>query len=117
MAYLVWELNGGDHGGKAVRGQNTAEGTLNAYIRNFMRPAAGRETMGDLSRGMGILGGRAPVGTMARTGGGGSSSNTMSVGQVTIYTAATDAKGIARDLPKALADRGLTVQSASGMQQ
>lgn len=115
MAYLVWELNGGDHGGAAVRGQNTAEGTLNAYIRNFMRPAAGAETTGDLSRGMGILGGRPPVGTMARVGGGGSSSTTMSVGEVKIYTAATDAQGIARDLPGALAQRGLVVQSARGM--
>lgn len=112
LEFLVWELNGGDHGGRAVRGQQTAEGTLNAYIRNFMRPAQGRETTGDLSRGMGILGGRMPV---AAARGGGSSSTTMSVGQVTIYTAATDAQGIARDLPKALHDRGLVVQSGSGM--
>jgi hypothetical protein len=111
LEYLVWELNGGDHGGASVRGQQTAEGTLNAYIRNFMRPARGRETSGDLSRGMGILGSRMPV----NAAGGGSSSTTMSVGQVTIYTAATDAQGIARDLPKALHDRGLVVQSGSGM--
>lgn len=113
MAYLVWELNGGDHGGKAVRGQTSAEGTLNAYITRFMRPAAGRETMGDLSRGMSILGGRPPVGAGAR--GGGSSTNTTTVGQITINTAATDAKGIARDVRSAMADRGLVVQSASGM--
>ena len=114
MEFLAWELNGGDHGGAAVRRQTTAEGTLNAYIRNFMRPAAGRETMGDLSRGMGILGGRAPVGVGAG-GSGGSSTNTTSVGQITVYVPNGDPDSIAGGIRGAIAKRGLVVQSGSGM--
>lgn len=51
MEFLVWELAGGDHGGAAVLAQNTPHGVLDAYIRRFMRPAAGAETAGDLARG------------------------------------------------------------------
>lgn len=51
MEFLLWELRGGDHGGAAVLAQSTASGALDAYIRRFMRPAAGAETTGDLARG------------------------------------------------------------------
>jgi hypothetical protein len=115
LAYLVWELNGGDHGGRAVRGQSTAEGTLNAYITRFMRPKAGYETTSDLSRGMGILGGRAPVGVGARGGTGGSSTNTTSVGQITVYVPSGDPDTIASGIRGAIVKRGLVVQSGSGM--
>lgn len=114
MEFLVWELNGGDHGGRAVRGQQTAEGTLRAYITQFMRPAAGRETMGDLSRGMAILGGRVPAGGggMAR---GGSTTQTTTVGQVTVYVPNGDPDTIAGGIRGAIAKRGLVVQSGTGM--
>lgn len=63
LEFLAWELNGGDHGGAAVRGATTAHGALDAYIRKFMRPAAGAETSGDLARGAQYLAGqmRRPV--------------------------------------------------------
>lgn len=115
LEFLIWELKGGDQGGAAVRNQSTAAGTLDAYIRKFMRPAAGAETMGDLRRGMAVLGGGAPVGLAASGGGGGAVSQTTSVGQVTIYTPATDADGIARDMRGALAKRGLVVQANTGL--
>lgn len=51
LEFLAWELAGGDHGGAAVRAENTAGGVLDAYIRRFMRPAPGAETAGDLARG------------------------------------------------------------------
>lgn len=54
--FLAWELGGGDHGGKAVLSETTATGALDAYIRRFMRPAAGAETSGDLARGLRYLG-------------------------------------------------------------
>lgn len=96
--------------------QGTADGTLNAYIRNFMRPAAGAETYGDLARGRAYLGGRSLAGVTTRgAGGGGSTSQTTSVGQITIYTPATDAQGIARDLRGAMAQRGLVVQANTGV--
>jgi hypothetical protein len=55
LEFLQWELMGGDHGGKAVRGQQSSHGVLSAYIRDFMRPRAGAETTGDLSRGQNFL--------------------------------------------------------------
>jgi len=56
LEFLAWELNGGDHGGKAVLAQSTPAGALDAYLRRFMRPAAGAETTGDLARGSRYLG-------------------------------------------------------------
>ncbi|WP_303829395.1 phage tail tip lysozyme [Asticcacaulis taihuensis] len=54
--FLAWELKGGDHGGAKVLAARDAGEALNAYIRDFMRPAAGRETEGDLARGAAYLG-------------------------------------------------------------
>jgi hypothetical protein len=56
LEYLHWELQGGDHGGRAVLAGADEAGVLDAYIRAFMRPAAGAETTGDLARGMAALG-------------------------------------------------------------
>lgn len=56
LDFLVWELRGGDHGGAAVLARSDEAGVLDAYIRQFMRPAAGAETAGDLERGMAALG-------------------------------------------------------------
>ena len=56
LEFLHWELQGGDHGGAAVLRQADEAAVLDAYIRKFMRPAAGGETTGDLSRGMAALG-------------------------------------------------------------
>lgn len=55
LDYLAYELKGGDAGGKAVTSQTTAVGALQAYITKFMRPAAGAETNGDLTRGNAYL--------------------------------------------------------------
>lgn len=55
--FLVWELNGGDHGGASVLKGATAQDVARAYIVDFMRPAAGRETTGDLERAAAFLGG------------------------------------------------------------
>ena len=56
LDFMVWELKGGDHGGKSVLAAGDDAQALNAYVRQFMRPAAGAETTGDLSRGMQALG-------------------------------------------------------------
>ncbi len=56
LDFMVWELKGGDHGGKHVLAAGDDAQALNAYVRRFMRPAAGAETTGDLSRGMQALG-------------------------------------------------------------
>jgi len=56
LEFLHWELQGGDHGGKAVLRATDEASALSAYINDFMRPAKGAETTGDLSRGMAALG-------------------------------------------------------------
>lgn len=52
----------------------------------------------------------------AGAAGASSSTQTTSVGQIVIYTAATDAEGIAHDMRGALAKRGLVVQANTGLQ-
>jgi hypothetical protein len=59
LEFLHYELTGGDAGGKHVLSQSEPGAVLNAYIRKFMRPGAGRETEGDLARGLAALGERA----------------------------------------------------------
>lgn len=56
LDHLVSELRGGDKGGPKVLAQTDEAAVLQAYIRDFMRPAAGRETDRDLARGMAALG-------------------------------------------------------------
>ncbi|MEV4934424.1 phage tail tip lysozyme [Sphingobium sp. LSP13-1-1.1] len=56
LEFLHWELQGGDHGGAKVLAQADEAGVLRAYVNDFMRPAKGAETTGDLSRGMAALG-------------------------------------------------------------
>lgn len=56
LDFLADELRGGDAGGKYVLAQNDPAKVLDAYIRKFMRPAAGAETDGDIARGMAALG-------------------------------------------------------------
>lgn len=113
LDFLDWELKGGDAGGKGVMSATTAEGALSAYIGGpgwgFMRPdAAGR--MGDMNRGMAWLRGRG-----GSTGGAQTVNNNTTVGTVIVNTAATDAKGIARDMRGALSGRSVVTQANTGL--
>jgi hypothetical protein len=56
LDYMVWELKGGDAGGKSVLSAKDEVDALNRYIRDFMRPGKGPETVKDLERGMTALG-------------------------------------------------------------
>ncbi|BBC99092.1 phage tail tip lysozyme [Sphingobium sp. YG1] len=56
LEFLHHELQGGDHGGRKVLAQADEAGALRAYVQDFMRPAKGAETTGDLRRGMAALG-------------------------------------------------------------
>jgi hypothetical protein len=56
LEFLHSELQGGDPGGHFVLRAKSDREALDAYIRKFMRPAAGKETDGDLSRGTAALG-------------------------------------------------------------
>lgn len=56
LEFLHWELQGGDAGGAKVLRQVDEASVLRSYIEDFMRPAKGAETIGDLKRGMAALG-------------------------------------------------------------
>jgi hypothetical protein len=122
MMFLISELKGGDRGGASVMASGTAEDALSNYIGGddwgFMRPGAGRA--GDMRRGLAFLGKNGYT-RMARpraandAAGGNVSSSATTVGTINVYTAATDAEGIARDLPGAIGRRGLTTQANRGL--
>jgi hypothetical protein len=57
LDFLVHELKGGDAGGPKVLANNDSHSVLSSYIKDFMRPAKGKETTGDLRRGSDALGG------------------------------------------------------------
>lgn len=55
MEYLLWELQGGDRGGKSVLASGSAQEALRNYVTRFMRPAPGYETNRDLASGSSVL--------------------------------------------------------------
>ncbi len=118
LEFMDHELKGGDPGGAAVRMSKTERAAMQAMVTKFYRPAAGAETMGDLNRGSAWLAGGRPGASVSAPRGGSTSTTTQttSVGQVVVYTAATDADGIAHDMRGALAKRGLVVQANTGLQ-
>jgi hypothetical protein len=66
MQFLVWELKGGDHGGRSVLAQGSAQGTMIAYLRDFMRPQGAhgeriQDLWADINRGNRALGVRGGV--------------------------------------------------------
>jgi hypothetical protein len=120
LDFMHAELQGGDPGGAAVRGQRTEHGTLNAMVRQFYRPAAGAQTTGDLQRGSAYLNSRGVAGASRVVSGGARTTNmgnqTTNVGTIVINTAGKNADQIAKDMRAALAKRGLTNQSNTGLQ-
>lgn len=111
--FLLWELRGGDKGGPSVLGSSSSEQAMGHYLRDFMRPGDG--LAGDLRRGYAFLGSSRPGLAMEKSEGRGSTTTTT-IGEINVYTAATDAEGIARDLPGQLTRRGLTNQANRGME-
>lgn len=110
IQFLLWELNGGDHGGASVMRQATAEGAMDAYFRDFMRPQGAHnerwmDLIGDMRRGRAFL---------AQHSGGKGGGN-IHIGAITVHTKATDAVGIARDIGVALARRTLFMAADGGM--
>lgn len=56
LEFLHSELQGGDHGGAKVLAKKSAADVLRSYVVDFMRPAKGAETTGDIRRGRAALG-------------------------------------------------------------
>lgn len=103
MAFLHWEqLNTERRAGLGIQGATTEDAALVQYVGQtnanghggfgFMRPLEGAQVRGDLSRG------RAAI----RANPAGSRTSTINIGSLTVQTKATDAMGLARDLPTAL---------------
>lgn len=117
LDYLYEEMNSAD--GQFVAGRIKQSGSSGAVARMMIdqhyRPAKGAETVGDYQRASRYL--REPVGAYsARTAAArGAQSNVTTVGQVNVYTPATDAGGIVRDIRGEMAKRGLVVQAGSGL--
>ena len=83
---------------------------MTAYLANFMRPQGKHnehyiDLVKDINRGRGFLN---------RTGGGGGAQTT--IGTIIVNTKATDAAGIARDLPRAIQRRSMTAQANTGLE-
>lgn len=55
VSFLSSELKGGDGGGASVLNASGPGNILSNYITKFMRPKAGAETTGDISRGTSFL--------------------------------------------------------------
>lgn len=106
LDFMLSELNGSEApAGRAIFGAGSAAGAARAYISRFMRPGAG--TQGDYNRAGKALG--QSLGSAGPDGGGGGD-HSVHIGQIVVNTKATDAKGIAKDLPGELtaqASRGL----------
>jgi hypothetical protein len=119
LEFFLSELRGGDRGAHAaairVIGTDSSGAAARAVIDGFFRPGAGAG--GDYRRAAAYLGGRI-VGPAARGSTGtaaGGGNQTTSIGQIVVYSAATDADGIARDMRGALRRNGLVVQANSGL--
>lgn len=130
MEFLAWELGGGDHGGKHVMAAGSAQEALHAYITKFMRPAAGAETNGDLARGNAFLAANQNGRPAMPRGATGMSASAPSraasivnnnpktdirIDKIDVHTAATDAKGIARDIGPAIRERTFVTQANRGL--
>ena len=110
LQFMLDEMGSPDGGGSgvSVRGASSSSAAAKAMIDDFYRP--GRGTAGDYARAGRFLG--QPLAAQ-RTGGTVNQSTT--VGQVNVYTTATHADGIARDMRQALANRGLVTQANTGL--
>ncbi|OYW21292.1 MAG: hypothetical protein B7Z52_01070 [Burkholderiales bacterium 12-64-5] len=115
LQFMLDEMRGSERvAGAAIGGAGSSGAAAKAMIDRFYRPGSG--TAGDYARAGRHLG--QPIGMSARGGAGSSTTTqTTTVGQVIIYSAATDAEGIAHDMRGALAKRGLVTQANTGLQQ
>jgi hypothetical protein len=105
LDFMLSEMTGSEGAaGLAIRNSGSPAAAARAYISRYMRPGAG--TQGDYNRASRVLG--QSLGDAGDQGGGGGRS--VTIGTLNVQTKATDAKGIAKDLPAELnaqAARGL----------
>lgn len=91
LEYVQWELDHGETGARdIIRQRSTPQTAASAFISRYERPG-GKGYIDDMNRANRILGIN-----------GGGSSTSVTVGNITIVTQATDAKGIAAGITPAL---------------
>lgn len=111
LQFMLWELRGGDQGGRSVLTSRNANDALTNYITNFMRPQGRnwehrRDWQADMDRGRSWL---------SRNRLHGTSGTQVSINQVTINTQATNGAAVARDFQAALTQRGIIAQADMGV--
>ena len=90
VKFLIYELSHGQARAlRGVKGSGSASAAALAFLRDFEAPG-GPGLVGDMRRAQGYLGGEG---------------TTVQIGEITINTRATDAKGIARDIKRELASQ------------
>lgn len=115
LDFLVWELKGGDRGGKSVMAQRDAHSTMVSYLRDFMRPhATGRigDLIADIDRGRKALGlgGSAPRVAAAGGNGGG-----VNIGTIVVNAPHADPRKVADAIPDAMKRRGVVARANRGL--
>lgn len=105
LDFMLWELQGHDHGAGSVNAQSTAGGTAMAMIRDFLRPQGNHwqnmgDYLGDVRRSSGYL---------SRTAGG------ITINGLTINSNAANGRQLASDFVNDLRRRKIVAQADGGM--
>lgn len=112
LEFLLGELHGGDPGGRSVLGQGSADATLVAYLRDFMRPQGAhgehyKDLVADISRARRALGGGG--------GGRGGGNSSVTIGAIHVNAPHANAKHVADEIPKAIRRRQTTGQASQAL--
>lgn len=114
MEFIDWELRNTEaKAGRRIAATRTAHDALYSYVHDNMRPGPGAP--GDMVRGMRALGIKPPMRPSSPMAAPSAPAQGTSIGVINVYTAATDAAGIARDLPAAVGARRVTTQANRGL--
>ena len=114
LEFIDWELRNTEAAaGRKIASARTAHEALRSYVYDNMRPGPGAP--GDMVRGMRALGMRPPPMPVSPTVSQPATAPPTNIGVINVYTAATDAAGIARDLPTAVGARRVTTQANRGL--
>lgn len=116
LRFIMWELRGGDPGGPSVLRSRTTEEALSNAIYRYGRPDARGAAQDFRFARQYIAGGGA---RLAQRGGGATGGGSVSVGTIVVNvphgTPQAQAERVAREVPRAVARRGVVTQANSGL--
>jgi len=103
LQFLAWEMKNSHAGAAgAIRGQKTAAGALDAFIRLFESPASGAQFAGDIARGSRYLAGAG-------------SQTAINISTINVNVAHGDPAKIAQGIGSAIQRNGLVTQANRGL--